>query len=45
MEHTVTGNDKELIISRYLMSDYVWKCGDDLLLRRQVWTLLELKVA
>ena len=43
--HTVTSNDKKLIVVGYSMSNDVGECGHDLLFWRQFRTLLELEVA
>jgi len=42
---TIAGNDQELIILSHLVDGHIGECSDDLLLRREICTLLELKVA
>lgn len=41
---TVAGNDEELVIVRDIMGSDIGICSDDLLLRRQLRRLLELKI-
>ena len=41
---TVTGNDDKLIIIRYIVNSNFRKGGDNLLLRREIRTLLELEI-
>lgn len=45
VRRTVTCNDQELIVLSDLMNSHVRECCDDLLLRREIRALLELKVA
>ena len=42
---TITGNDEELIILTHLVDGHIREGSDDLLLRREIRALLELKVA
>jgi hypothetical protein len=42
---TVTGDDQELVVLAHLVNGHVGESSDDLLLRREVCALLELKVA
>jgi len=42
---TIAGNDQELIILAHLVNGHIGECSDDLLLRRKIGALLELKVA
>ena len=41
---TIAGNDQELIVLANLVDSHIGERSDDLLLRREVCTLLELKV-
>ena len=41
---TITGEDNELIIVRYVMSHNVWESGNNLLLWGEVGTLLEFEI-
>jgi hypothetical protein len=41
---TVTSNNKELIVLSHLVNGHIRESGDDLLLRREICALLELKV-
>jgi hypothetical protein len=43
--HTIAGNDQELIILAHLVNGHIGERSDNLLLRREICTLLELKVA
>ena len=42
---TIAGNDQELVILAHLVNGHIGECSDDLLLRREICALLELKVA
>lgn len=45
VEPTVTSDDQELVVLAHLVNGHVGESSDDLLLRREVCALLELKIA
>jgi hypothetical protein len=44
LQQTIAGNDKELIVLSHLVNGHIRESSDDLLLRREICALLELKV-